>query len=544
MASKRPAESDVEPGTPKRRRDKASSRPKRTGLDPTYGQYGAFGDLQDGSTAPGDSDLECEDDSEALSYLRSVRAQATAIPHVVVAKKAGPALPPQSSHTRDSVRGKGSRDAPIDYSIYSNGVGDFRGYYQDGAYTAYPEGYWDESEDDQERDEDGEGEAALDYSDESHSSESPGGRPHNSSADEIRDAYFASLTKQYVALRRLLRADPPDSLLRALPPDSATTVDSRKRWWARIAHSDPLPVQVAGMRKDTVVRLLRLILRERFLRKARRLSERCSRWIWALLARLPDRGELNFEEVGHVRELGKRAVLLMVSLAELGALKAHGAIDSDDDDDNDDDDSEEDDLDADHEGVEERRPDGSAAEQIATPHNGIPPKAEPPSGESRALPDGANTEPPAPQIHQPAKSDGSSDVEMQMEDSDLEDGEVADVPPSPPRAPEPEESEESAADIETAKARLLAQLGRGEPSTTAAAAVVHGDAGDEVDGERDAAAEEEEEEERAAAHRARINERATLNMILTVAGEFYGQRDLLEFRDPFGGLQLDDDNSE
>lgn len=34
--------------------------------------------------------------------------------------------------------------------------------------------------------------------------------------------------------------------------------------------------------------------------------------------------------------------------------------------------------------------------------------------------------------------------------------------------------------------------------------------------------------------RAKANVRATLNMILTVAGEFYGQRDLLEFRDPFG----------
>jgi hypothetical protein len=36
--------------------------------------------------------------------------------------------------------------------------------------------------------------------------------------------------------------------------------------------------------------------------------------------------------------------------------------------------------------------------------------------------------------------------------------------------------------------------------------------------------------------RSRMNMRATLNMILTVAGEFYGQRDLLEFRNPFTGL--------
>jgi hypothetical protein len=33
-----------------------------------------------------------------------------------------------------------------------------------------------------------------------------------------------------------------------------------------------------------------------------------------------------------------------------------------------------------------------------------------------------------------------------------------------------------------------------------------------------------------------VNRRATVNMILTVVGEFYGQRDLLAFRDPFGGV--------
>ena len=41
------------------------------------------------------------------------------------------------------------------------------------------------------------------------------------------------------------------------------------------------------------------------------------------------------------------------------------------------------------------------------------------------------------------------------------------------------------------------------------------------------------------AARAQVNLRATLNMILTVAGEFYGQRDLLEFRNPFSRLGED-----
>lgn len=69
MASKRTAEDDTESRAPRNKRHK----PTRT--DPTSGQRGAFGDLGSATTtAPtGDSDLDCEDDSEALAYLRSVR---------------------------------------------------------------------------------------------------------------------------------------------------------------------------------------------------------------------------------------------------------------------------------------------------------------------------------------------------------------------------------------------------------------------------------------------------------------------------------------
>jgi hypothetical protein len=52
----------------------------------------------------------------------------------------------------------------------------------------------------------------------------------------------------------------------------------------------------------------------------------------------------------------------------------------------------------------------------------------------------------------------------------------------------------------------------------------------------DAEPEPEPDDEEEARMRLRINMRATLNMILTVAGEFYGQRDLLGFREPFVGM--------
>lgn len=83
-------------------------------------------------------------------------------------------------------------------------------------------------------------------------------------------------------------------------------------------------------------------------------------------------------------------------------------------------------------------------------------------------------------------------------DSEAEDGEIA-----------PEVTQ----DLEQVRARLLASLEDAEAP----------DAQEEADKE-------------AAKQRSRANLRATLNMILTVAGEFYGQRDLLEFREPFVGM--------
>ncbi|EQK99500.1 v-snare [Ophiocordyceps sinensis CO18] len=52
----------------------------------------------------------------------------------------------------------------------------------------------------------------------------------------------------------------------------------------------------------------------------------------------------------------------------------------------------------------------------------------------------------------------------------------------------------------------------------------------------DAPERADEKDREAAKLRLRMNMRATLNMVLTVAGDFYGQRDLLQFREPFVGI--------
>ncbi|KAI1472477.1 uncharacterized protein F4812DRAFT_409032 [Daldinia caldariorum] len=498
----------------------------------------------------------------------------------MVASKAGPQPPkaPQqpTAGPEDQQQDEGE-EGPLDRSIYQDGRGDFRGYYHDGAYIAYPPGYFDEAEaEDEDEDEnedeyyeedyDGEeggeeggeqGDQELGYEDKS-DSEWTEGRPYNSSSDEIRDAYFQSLTNQFLALREILQKDPPDHLLNTLPRSNPTDVgefgprtDTFAKWSGRLRGTDPLPAQIAGMRKESVLRLIRIILGGKFLRKNQELRERTSRWIWALLARLPDKGELDYQEIGWVRELGKRAVLLMVSLAEMEVLKEHYDVG---------DSTPESQGEVEVvEGVDEMSQ-GECCDyediDIDTndpePHHGGP--GQPPGGQVPKLaPSGDTVGYGADLNSNGSKTDETvgtklppkdevaeqSDVEMEMESEGEreEDGEVSDAP---------QQQTEPTADIERAKARLLEQLNNGSDAPVEVKVKVEEKEEEEqppmtaLEEEAFLALDAEEEEAKTEQlRRAKANERATLNMILTVAGEFYGQRDLLEFRDPFGGFQVE-----
>ncbi|RYO81245.1 hypothetical protein DL766_005336 [Monosporascus sp. MC13-8B] len=541
MAPKRSPEDDGD-NAAKRRRDHTSSKPGKqpgSSVDQTYGQKGVFGTLEGATTVPlWDSDLDCEDDSDALAYLKSVRVEASGIPHVLAAKKAGPQPPPRLS-SEGAIEQEDDHEETIDRSIYEDGIGDSRGYYHDGAYTALPEDYDQDYDDEEEEDE---GEVSGLDSDEEDSLGSNEGGPHNSSADEIREAYFASLTRQYLSLRKVLRRDPPQSALSALTSSNPTfvgklgpTSSTMSRWSGLIKATDPLPAQIAGMHKDSVVRLIRVLLNSKSFREGHELRERTSRWIWALLARLPDRGELDYQEIGWIRELGKRAVLFMVSLAEREVLHQEYGVGGSGESD------EGVELEVDEGVNEEPTPSSSHEEEWegstkAEVNDSTPSRDDDPDRAERtsvdtatraveeALPDStsryvteqsinvngdAGRSPASPaaepkgNVDQEHRASEASHVEMQL-DSDLEDGEVSD---------ESQKPSEDLADIESAKVRLLTELEAAEEPPESVP----------TQAEKDAM-------------RAQINLRATLNMILTVAGEFYGQRDLLEFRNPFSRL--------
>lgn len=345
----------------------------------------------------------------------------------------------------------------VDRSIYTNGIGDSRGYYEDGAYIGL-------SDEEQEAD-------TNTYSGQLDSEELE---------KTLHDAYFTSIIDRFLRLRQIVRAKPPPNASKRLSssqrthapplgPRSSTT----KHWTQAIRDTDPHPLQVALISKDSVIRILRVMLGGKFLRRGDPLSERTSRWLWALLARLPDHGELNHSEIGWVRDLGRRAVLLGRSLAEMVALREELAENG---------------L-----GVNDAVDESSSDEDVvaeAYPEEHLTSLSDAESEQD--ISDATQKLPPEKYVPIEEASDGEiqddEDAPMDIE-SDSEEGEVV----------------ENSEDLLAAKEKLLARL--------------DGPASDSEDDTLE--------------KRLEMNTRATLNMLLTVAGEFYGQRDLLEFREPF-----------
>jgi hypothetical protein len=235
------------------------------------------------------------------------REEASGIPTLLVAPRTARAW------ARKALDADGDEDGDeegVDRGIYEDGVGDSRGWYEDGAYTAAPTS--------------------------PPSSGSVGADDRDRDGRDAQAVYYEALLGRFEALRQQLAQIPPRYAVERLSPDhgcymSASTKDY-KMWRWRLGHTEPKPAQLAGMDKGTVIRLLRMagdrkggflgvesLVREGGVEARRRVSA----WIWGLLARLPGRGELISEEVGVVRELGKRAVWVGVEMkgVDMGVLE-------------------------------------------------------------------------------------------------------------------------------------------------------------------------------------------------------------------------------
>ncbi|KAG7126082.1 hypothetical protein HYQ44_001122 [Verticillium longisporum] len=243
------------------------------------------------------------------------------------------------------------------------------------------------------------------------------------------------------------------------------------------------------MDKDSVLRVLRVLLSGSFLRRGGEIAERTSRWVWALLARLPDRGELNHVEMSWIRDLGRRAVLMNQSLADMANLRE--ALEGD--------------LGV-HDAIDDSSDDEAVLEDMEVDEN-----------DGEVVDAGDAEDATADREDQAIHLREGRDVEQtEQEPMDCsEDGEASEGQvPRDSQAPQSEA--ENLESLEAMRSRILAELDTVE-----------------VQGAEEEAIEKQAAEDR---WRARTNMRATLNMILTVAGDFYGQRDLLEFREPFTGM--------
>ncbi|KAF2146379.1 uncharacterized protein K452DRAFT_283651 [Aplosporella prunicola CBS 121167] len=228
----------------------------------TYGQVSALPGLDEqdySSDAEWDGDIS-SDGMDALRYLRMVRAEAHGIPNLMVAER--------------------------ERSVDEEGVYDGeRGFYTDGAYVAAP---------------------VLGPVKPGNSGHAPTNTP--------QAAYTAALLARYAALRVRLQTPPPAAALAALSPAHITTFPRKARaikhavrdWQTVLTTQPPARAQAALM--DRAVVLAVLPLAEGLLRRGRNVGTTLSAWIWALLARVPEMGELGAEEVAVVRDLARRAV--------------------------------------------------------------------------------------------------------------------------------------------------------------------------------------------------------------------------------------------
>jgi len=171
--------------------------------------------------------------------------------------------------------------------LYDSGVGDGRGYWEDDAYIG----------------------------------RAPVGPTMPDSAKtmiEPQEAYTKALKQRFVQTRAAMHISPAAAALVTLDEEHRTTFIAGDKkacatWHRLLRTTVPHPAQIRSLDVDAVGKLLKLIM-DLCLVREELLAETTSVWIWSLLARLDDVGTMNNDEVYAIREFGKKAVLVQVSM--------------------------------------------------------------------------------------------------------------------------------------------------------------------------------------------------------------------------------------
>ena len=487
-----------------------------------------------------------------LLYLG--RSEANAIPHVLVAKA-------KSNGVRDGIGD--------DEDVETVAENETCGYYSDGAYVALPPSHVQHSSDFEmmngvDGDEEVDGEENED-------------RGHNTTQSIIKDrpnddhkdtrvisaqeAYNTRLKSLFLDQRRLLHTQPSASAIRSLLPNQLISLPSnhrraRKEWTNLLQTTIPSPVQLAVMDNDTVLQALQLITM--LLRRRRDLGERMSAWIWGLLGRLDDVGMLTSEEVSVVRELGKKAAWIMKGFEKRDdAVDAEGA---EVDDENENKEEQEEEGEGEEEEMEEKEKDGEgdrkevedakneADSETNTTQNG-------PTGDAISSNSAETTyNQPVSAIAEPSiLHDKDTDLEQPVTSTEpnaipqqKQHNKTSSSPPPPPSSPQAHPSSSNKQEnchrrntssppieeLSVAKARLLNKVNTPDTSPTTLPPAANANNTKELSGADVAGnVKNDNGDVDSIVTSPSLNTRVTLGTILTVVGEFYGQRDLLDFRE-------------
>ncbi|KAK0935336.1 hypothetical protein LTR29_013049 [Friedmanniomyces endolithicus] len=240
---------------------------RATAKDSATGQWPALGSRMRQWNEEQDEEVDGEYDStedEAMAYLRAVKNERRTMPSVFRAP-----FPSEADE------------------LYDSGVGDGRGYWEDDAYIG----------------------------------RAPVGPTMPDSAKtmiEPQEAYTKALKQRFVQTRAAMHISPAAAALVTLDEEHRTTFIAGDKkacatWHRLLRTTVPHPAQIRSLDVDAVGKLLKLIM-DLCLVREELLAETTSVWIWSLLARLDDVGTMNNDEVYAIREFGKKAVLVQVSM--------------------------------------------------------------------------------------------------------------------------------------------------------------------------------------------------------------------------------------
>ncbi|KAL9130357.1 MAG: hypothetical protein Q9175_007042 [Cornicularia normoerica] len=295
-----------------------------------------------------------------------------------------------------------------------------------------------------------------------------------------QETYYASLCASFTVLTETLQSSPP----RGAPDNTEVYyLDWRKarRWRGKILNTAPTMVLLARLSQESVICGLEVL--ESLLTLATLRGEKgknIGAWTWGLLGRCREVGQMGSEEVGVLRKLGKQAVCLLKRISAGETIG--GAVDSPDVDAQEEEDEEE------GEGEEERVEDGADPLDPEDVDDGYSPYTDPIT--TAAL-----------------RHDGNSEAHpiAMMSDADLAKAKQH-IPNSL--------STNDQAQTQFTQTNASNEDGMQSPTTTLPVTdlVVDSEGGLKEKGD-----------EKATIH-------ATLDILITIIGELYGQRDLLNGR--------------